>query len=233
MLIKCPKCSAPFDIEKRGSVCPQCGTDTAKIKRKVVRTEQEQRSFKYQLVGSLGMLVLMIGAFIVSQIYIAVEKEKYEEPLGLVQAKMVEPSANIYLDGSAVQILNGEIIEGLNGHTPEGYSFLAVPYVTDESYYGTSYGTEAYLILPTGEYIKPLEQKNVIEVLNAAGVNPAGVMEYLGSGNGKMIFLVSNETKGAVFALYDMKKIRYMRETENSKDMVCVYHIPLEWEVAP
>ncbi len=233
MLIKCPKCSAPFDIEKRGSVCPQCGTDTAKIKRKVVRTEQEQRSFKYQLVGSLGMLVLMIGAFIVSQIYIAVEKDKYEEPLGLLQTKIVEPSANIYFDGSVVQILNGEIIEGLNGYTPEGYSFLAVPYVTDDVYYGTSYGTESYLILPTGEYIKPLEQKTVIEVLNAAGVNPAGVMEYLGSGNGKMVFLVSNETKGAVFALYDMKKIRYMRETEKSKDMVCVYHVPLEWEVAP
>lgn len=232
MLIKCPKCSAPFDIEKRGSVCPQCGTDTAKIKRKVVRTEQEKSAFRYQLIGSLVMLVLMIGAFVASQIYIAVQKEKYEESLGILQAKIVEPQADIYFDGAAVQIWDCEIIEGLKEYTPEGYSFLAVSYVTDGSYYGTSYGTESYLILPTGEYVKPLETEAVTEVLNAAGVSVAGVTEYLNSGNGKMIYLVSNETKGAVFALYDMRKIRYKRDAENSEDIVCVYHIPLEWEVS-
>ena len=46
MLMKCPRCGAPFDIEKRGSVCSQCGTDTAKIKRKKIKTEQEKRAFR-------------------------------------------------------------------------------------------------------------------------------------------------------------------------------------------
>lgn len=52
MLMKCPRCGAPFDIEKRGSVCPQCGTDTAKIKRK--RLKPNRKNVRLETTAKIG-----------------------------------------------------------------------------------------------------------------------------------------------------------------------------------
>lgn len=233
MLIKCPKCNAPFDIEKRGSVCPQCGTDTAKIKHKKVKTEQEKRAFRDQLILSLIMIALMIGAFVASQVYIASAKNKKAEQLGVLETQMVAMQSYINIWGDKVAIWDCEIVEGLEGHLPEGYSFLAVSYVTKlEMSSGLAYDIDTYLMLPTGEYVKPLDKASVEEVLNAAGVSMVGLTDYIDAGNGKLVFLVSDETKNAAVAIYNKMKIRNKKQLEEAgEDMTCIYHIPLEWEV--
>lgn len=231
MLIKCPKCEASFDIEKRGSVCPQCGTDIVKMKRKVKRTEKEKRVFLYQLIGSLVMIVLMIGAFVTSRVDIAHQKAEYEAPLGILEVQTIEPQRPMVIDGHVVKILDGEIIEGMEGHTPKGYSFLAVSYETSATY-SLSDSVDIYLILPTGEYVKPLEKEAVLEVLDTAEVSLAGVTDYIDVGNGKVVFMVSNNMKNAMVAVYDKNNIQERRIADNPEDYICVYHILLEWKGA-
>lgn len=229
MLIKCPNCGAPFDIEKRGSVCPQCKTDTAKIKRE--KTDKEKRSFWVQLVGSLIIIFIMIAIFVHSRMYIASEKEQYEAAKGILDVEVMEPGMGILIDSHPVNITGCEVIEGLEEYLPEGYSFLAVSYEANSSGYFSELDSEVYLILSTGEYQSPLEKELVLDVLQSAGMNGSDVTEYLMDGKRRMIFMVSNQTKSATLAVYDMNTIRWERNSNYADDFTAVFHIPLEWEV--
>lgn len=87
------------------------------------------------------------------------------------------------------------------------------------------------MILSTGEYQSPLEKELVLDVLQSAGMNGSDVTEYLMDGKRKMIFMVSNQTKSATLAVYDMNMIRWERNSNYADDFSAVFHIPLEWEV--
>ena len=235
MLVKCPNCDVSFDVEKRGSVCPKCGTDINKMKKKK-KTGEEKKAGKGQLYSCLVIICLMVIVAVYAIVTMTKTKENSESlrQVGVVEPKITEMNTKVEIDGDYVQIYDCEILERFEEQLPQGYSLLAVSFATDiVNGAGLKYDTEAYLLLPTGEYIAPIAKETMEEVVKEAGVGTIpGMIDYIDTGNGKLIILISNETTSAKLALYGTADTNSDKYTENIDYLGDVYHFPLEWEVS-
>ena len=234
MLIKCPNCDAPFDIEKRGSVCPQCGTDTAKIKKeKRKKTQEEKESSKKQLLVCLFIVFIMILVMGYYVIKVKVLTNRPEVRPGIYEATIAEMGTVITTRFDQIKIVDCQIIKGLEENLPPGYSFLVVSYETDlEPEESLETNLDMYLLLETGEYIKSVDKASVDTVLNNAGIELRGVTQHIVGTDGKVVFLISDKTNKATLAFYDLHTIYRIQYAGADSNADCVYHIPLEWEVA-
>ena len=234
MLIKCPKCDAPFDIEKRGSVCPQCGTDTAKIKRKKrQKTQEEKEASKKQLLVCLFIIFIMVIVMVYYLIKVMVIMKAPEIRPGTYEPVISEMGTEIQLQFNQVKIVDCEVINDLEGYLPAGYSLLVISYESDLSpEESLEFDMDMYLLLETGEYIKALNENSVDAVLSNAGVELTGVTTHIKGTEGKAVFLVSDGTNRAMLALYDLTTILRIQYAGADPNADCVYHVPLEWEVA-
>lgn len=234
MLIKCPNCEAPFDIEKRGSVCPQCGTDVAKIKRKKrQKTQEEKEASKKQFLVCLFIIFIMVIVLVYYMIKVKLISYRPEIKPGTYEPTLTEMGTEIPLRFNQVKIVDCEVINGLEEYLPAGYSFLVISYEADlQPEESLEYDLDIYLLLETGEYIKSLNESSVYTVLNSAGVELTGVTKYMKGTDGKTVFLIPDRTNRATLAIYDLNTILTIQYSGTDPNTDCVYHIPLEWEVA-
>ena len=234
MLIKCPNCEAPFDIEKRGSVCPQCGTDVAKIKRKKrQKTQEEKEASKKQFLVCLFIIFIMVIVMVYYLIKVMVIMRAPEIRPGTYEPVISEMGTEIPLRFNQVKIVDCEVINGLEEYLPAGYSFLVISYEADlQPEESLEFDMDMYLLLETGEYIKSLNKDSVDTVLNGAGVELTGVTKYIQGTDGKAVFLIPDRINRATLALYDLNTILTIQYAGTDQNADCVYHVPLEWEVA-
>lgn len=237
MLVNCPNCGTPFDVEKRGSVCPKCNTDINKIKKKKnseERTNQENTNGKSQLKPCLIIiaLIVIVAAY---TIYVKVSTEvsaKQQRQVGVLEPQIVQTNEKIYIGDDSVQIYDCEIVSGCEEVLPEGYSLLTVSYSANvNSGIGLKYKTSPYLLLNTGEFMQPLDREIVTDTIKKAGAqNLPAVTEYMDIGNGKLVFLVSSQTSNATMVIYTFK-VNGKKIDEQVYSVADAYHIPIEWEV--
>ena len=231
MLVNCQNCGTPFDVEKRGSICPKCNTDINKIKKK--KTREEKTTGKGQLKPCLVIIILIIIVAAYT-IYIKVSTEtsaKRQRQVGVLEPQIVQMNEKIYIDDNSVQIYECKIVPGCEEVLPEGYSLLAVSYSTNiNSGIGLKSRTQPYLLLNTGEYMQPLNREIVADTIKKAGAqNLPAVTEYMDTGNGKLVFLVSDETLDATMVIYTFD-VSGKKVEDRVYSVADAYHIPIEWE---
>ena len=65
-----------------------------------------------------------------------------------------------------------------------------------------------------------------------AGVELTGVTKHMKGTYGKTVFLIPDRTNRATLAIYDLNTILTIQYAGTDQNADCVYHVPLEWEVA-
>ena len=136
MLVNCQNCGTPFDVEKRGSICPKCNTDINKIKKK--KTREEKTTGKGQLKPCLVIIILIIIVAAYT-IYIKVSTEtsaKRQRQVGVLEPQIVQMNEKIYIDVTGSNALVFAIITCTASSSipcPSGFSrYRSLSYLNPE-----------------------------------------------------------------------------------------------------